>query len=336
MKRNILNALAVSLIAVLCLGFFVNTAHAEGDESAEDPTNENITGTSIRLSPANFIVDLPPDSTIEDSFEVKNEGDSDIKVEIHANPYFYTYSEEDGQYKLGFNNENSFTQLARWITFEDQSGVFVGKPTYTIKANEKLNIKYQIKTPTDMPGGGQYAVIFVHALTSVTSSNGIRTEASPGIVVYGHATEGERKVSPAISGLKIEKGITENNTTRNNIYATARVKNNGNIDFVATGTLKVDPIIGFTAFEEPEPVKVSIIPETEMTVFKEWENTPSFGIYKVTWAVSSGDQIETVERIFFLFSPIVLIGVIILLTFITIWIIVVVRKRKARRSRLTV
>lgn len=341
MKKSLIRTLTVSLLTILCLGFFVGQVYAEDEKADEADASETTTGTSIRLSPANFIVQLPPDSEIENTFEIKNEGDSEIKVEVYASPYSYVYSEEEDQYKLGFSNENSFTQLSRWITFEDASGSYVEKPVFIIGANEKFNVKYRIKTPANMPSGGQYAVLFTHALTSVTSGNGIRTEASPGIVVYGHSTEGEDIISAGISSLVIEKGITEANITRNNIYATAKVKNNGNVDFVATGLLKVEPIIGFSSYNNTSEianngVKVSVIPEVEMNVFDEWKETPGFGIYKATWTVSAGGQTETTERLFFLFSPVELIGVIIVLTFLTIWIIMVVRKRKVRRSRLAV
>ena len=342
MKKNIVTTLTVSVLAMLGLGFFVGQVYAEGKEETETAnTSETAAGTSIRLSPANFVVQLPPDSVVENKFEIKNEGDSEIKVEVYASPYSYVYSEEEDQYKLGFSKENNYTQLSHWMTFEDASGNYVEKPVFTIGANEKYYVNYKIKTPTSMPSGGQYAVIFTHALTSVTSGSGIRTEASPGIVVYGHSTDGENIISAGISNLTIEKGITEANITRNNIYATAKVKNNGNVDFVATGLLKVEPIIGFSSYNNTSEianngVKVSVIPEVEMNVFDEWKETPGFGIYKATWTVSAGGQTETTERLFFLFSPVALIGVIIVLTFLTIWIIMVVRKRKERRSRLAV
>lgn len=331
MKRNIVGTLAVGMIAILSLGFFVGQVSAEGEDASG-----NVAGTSIRLSPANFIVQLPPDTVIENTFEIKNEGDSEIKVEVYASPYSYVYSDEEDQYKLGFSNENNFTQLSHWMTFEDSGGNYVSKPVFTIDTNEKLNVKYRITTPASMPSGGQYAVIFTHALTSVTSGSGIKTEASPGIVVYGHSTDGENVISATISNLAVGKGITEVNVTRNNIYATANVKNNGNVDFIATGELKVEPIIGFSSYDNANGAKVSIIPETELSVFDEWEDTPGFGIYKATWKVTAGGEEETTEQIFFLFSPIALIGVIMLLTFLTIWIIMLVRRRKERRSRLAV
>ncbi|MBR3256311.1 hypothetical protein IKG10_01430 [Candidatus Saccharibacteria bacterium] len=340
MKKKISNALAACLLVILSLGFFVGQVYAEENSAETKNTSETTAGTSIRLSPANLVVNLPSDTVIENKFEIKNEGDSEIKVEVYASPYSYVYSEEEDQYKLGFSKENNYTQLSHWMTFEDTSGNYVEKPVFTIGANEKYYVNYKIKTPTNMPSGGQYAVIFTHALTSVTSGSGIRTEASPGIVVYGHSTEGENIVSTNISNLKIEKGITEANVTRNNIYATAKVKNNGNVDFVATGLLKVEPIIGFSSYNTSEAednvARVSVIPEVEMNISNEWKETPGFGIYKATWIVSAGDQTETTERIFFLFSPIALIGVIILLTFLTIWIIMSIRRRKERRSRLAV
>ena len=73
-------------------------------------------------------------------------------------------------------------------------------------------------------------------------------------------------------------------------------------------------------------------------VSDEWEESPNFGIYKVTWTVrvDADDKTETIEKVVFLVPPLVIILTIIVLTFIVIWIIMANRKRKERRSRLAV
>ena len=331
MKKVIIRTLAISLMIILGLSFFVNgSTYAEGEDNA-------IPGTSIRLSPANIVLNLSSDTTIENTFEIKNEGESDINVEIYAAPYSYVYSEEDDLFKLGFNNENNYTQLSRWVTFKDSSGNYVNKPQIKIKAGETYNVEYRIVTPSNIPNGGQYAVFFAHALAGTTNGSGIKTEASPGIVVYGRSTEGESNISAEITNLEVGRGITESNVTRNNIYGLAKSKNNGNVDYTMVGVLKVDPIIGFSSYESPSGgARTSVIPEVELAVSDEWKDTPDFGIYKATWTVTAGGETKTTEQIFFLFPPVMVIITIILLTFLTIWIIMRVRRRKERRSRLAV
>ena len=332
MKKAFLKILLLG-VALASLACPINT-YADEEEAKPDDTQS---ATSISLTPVSKIFQIASSSTYDNKINIKNDGSSSIKVEVYAAPYSYVYSEEEDLYKLGFSNESKFTQISRWITFKDASGNYVERPVFTIPGGESLDVDYRITTPSSIPSGGQYAVIFAHTLSTSTSRSGIRTEASPGMVVYGRSTEGETIVSSEISNLEIGQGITENDTTRNSIYGTAKIKNTGNVDFNAKGVLKVDPIIGFSSYETPSMAGIlSVIPEAELTLSEEWKETPSFGLYKVTWTVTVNDKVETTERLIFLISPLTVIITIILLTILTIWIIIQVRRRKERRSRLAV
>lgn len=327
--------LSFSIIFSMILGA-VAPVYTYAEEGNEESVSAPL-GTKISLTPVSKIMQLESRSVYDDKFTVNNDGDEPMEVEVYAAPYSYVYSEADDTYKLGFSNENSFTQITRWITFKDKDGNYVKKSTYTIDKNGALEISYRVSTPENIPAGGQYAVIFVHTLNGVVSENGIKTEASPGIVIYGRSTEGEAIVSAEISDMKIENSVTDNGGTRNNFYASAKVKNTGNVDFNATGVLKVESILGGGSYETSGTNgRISVIPETELVVSDEWENTPSFGLYKATWTVTVGEQTEVVEKIIFLMSPMAIIILIILLTFAIVGIIIMVRKRKERRSRLAV
>ena len=136
--------------------------------------------------------------------------------------------------------------------------------------------------------------------------------------------------------MKIEQSIVENDTKRDNINASAKIKNNGNIDFSASGVLKVDPIIGAGSYEtENGGVHISVIPESELILSDEWQDSPNFGIYRATWTVAASDgEPQVVEKIIFINPlPLVLIT-IILLTIIGGWVTITIRRRKERRSRL--
>ena len=331
--KNISKILLVGVTVLAGLGLIMsNQVHAE--EGAENTTPS---GTSISLSPVSKILQISSSSVYDNVFNVNNDGGSSIKVEVYAAPYSYVYSDEEDLYRLGFNNETNFTQISRWITFRDNSGKYVTKANYTIEPGATLEVNYRITTPADIPSGGQYAVIFAHTLSSSTSASGIRTEASPGMIVYGRSTEGDATVSAEISSLEIKRNVTEGKNTRNNVFASAKVKNTGNVDFNAIGTLRVDPIIGFSSYETPATVgRLSVIPETELVLSDEWKETPSFGLYKATWTVTTGDNTETTEMVICLIPPFVIIISIILLTIIIVWIIIMVRKRRERRSRLAV
>ena len=333
MKKIISKILLLGVATVASIGLF-SQANTYADEEGNVP--ENI-GTSISLTPVSKILQIASNSVYDGSFALKNSGETQIRFEVYAAPYSYVYSEDEDLYKLGFSNENNYTQIARWITFLDTAGNYVKTTTFTIEPQSTLEVKYRISTPASIPNGGQYAVIFAHTLSDPSSQSGIRTEASPGMVVYGRSTEGEAIISADITDLEINRGVTENGTTRDNFYASAKVKNTGNVDFSASGVLKVEPILGGASYETPAVrSRLSVIPEAELVISDEWQEMPSFGLYKITWTVTVGDNVESIEKVVFLISPAVIIITIILLTIIIVWIIIGVRKRKERRSRLAV
>ncbi len=325
MKKNISKLWIVALVIsffVLSLTSAINT-FAEGEEKQS-------VGTSISLEPVSKILQIASGETYNQSFKVNNDGDSEMRIEVYAAPYSYVYSDEEDLYKLGFTNENNYTQISRWITFKDSSGNYVEKPTFLINPHESLEISFKITTPSSIPSGGQYAVIFAHTLSSSTSGSGIRTEASPGMIVYGRSTEGESITKCEFSDLKIGEEDGK-------IFGSAKVKNAGNVDFNAKGVLKVDPIIGFGSYETPtNGGRISVIPEAELILNNVWEETPGFGIYKATFTVTVGEETEKTERIMVRLPLFVIVIIIILLTFLIIWIILMVRKRKERRSRLAI
>lgn len=334
MKKTISKILLLALALGLGVSFLSleSAVYAEdgGGESSDNP------GTSISLSPVSKVLEISSNSKYEDTLEVKNDGNTKMEIEVYAAPYSYVYSEEEDTYKLGFSKENNYTQITRWITFKDNGGSWVKKAVYTIEPGETLAVQYKISTPDNIPAGGQYAVLFAHTLTSVTTASGIKTEASPGMIIYGRSNEGEAVVSAEISNMELGQRV-DDDTKKNAFYGFAKVKNNGNVDFSAKGVLKVEPILGGASYEtEGSGAMVSIIPETELTVTDEWADSPSFGIYKVSWTVTAGQETETVEKIVFVNPLPFIIITIILLTTATILIIIRVRKRKERRSRLAV
>lgn len=324
--------LKISLAAVV---FLFGSIFCQNFEAmAEDGGNK--AATSISISPVSKILQLEPDTSYENTFTVTNNGDAEMRFEVYAAPYSYVHDEEQNTYKLGFNQENNYTQIVRWITFKNTSGSFVEKAEFVAEPNSSVEVTYQVSTPSSLPAGGQYAVLFAHTLSGTTNANGIRTEASPGLVLYGRAN-GETNLTGEISDLKIEKTLKKDNDVKNIINASAKIANKGNVDFMASGVLKVQGIFGRAYYETPDTRgRISVIPETELSVTDQWDETPYFGFFKVTWTVSAAGQSEVIEQTVLILPPPILVGMILLLTIIIVWIIIMVRKRKERRSRFMV
>lgn len=326
------------LIALAIVVFGTTVVLPSGIIAAEENTEQQelmAAATSISISPVNKILQLEPEKVYEDSFNVSNNGTADMEFEVYSAPYAYSYSEEEKTYKLGFNSENTFTQIARWVNFKDTSGNWVEKAKYTAAPGQAVKVEYKITTPSSIPAGGQYAVLFAHTLSSTTTSSGIKTEASPGLVVYGRSN-GETTLSGEISGLEVNQVTEIGGEKKNVISGKAKVKNNGNVDFMASGHLKVTGIFGNTYYETPSTStssRVSIIPETELDVSDVWEDTPYFGLFNVEWTVDAAGGTETITKQVLILPVPIIVLMILLLTIIIIWIIVIVRKRRERRAR---
>lgn len=342
MKKTLVSII-VAIVAVFGGAWWFGSAtYAEENESADGSSEEQTSeaakmATSISVTPVSRIMQLKSGEVYDNNFSINNDGSRELAVEIFAAPYSYVYSEDTDSYQLGFSNENNYTQIVRWITFKGKDGNYAKTANFTVAPGESKQIDFRVTTPSNLPDGGQYAVIFARTTNGVASANGIRTEASPGMVLYGRSTDGETITKAEISNLSIRQSITEDNVTRNTIGASAKVKNSGNMDFNAKGTLVVDGIIGGGHYETPATAgRTSVIPEAELVVSDEWRETPGFGIFKVKWTVEAGGETETIEQIVVINIIPVIIIIIILLTIVVVWCIIRGKKRKERRSRLSV
>ncbi|MBQ8156498.1 hypothetical protein IJ101_01795 [Candidatus Saccharibacteria bacterium] len=331
MKSYIAKLSVLAALVVLGTSFLGISAYAEGEENND---GANGFATSISISPVNKVLQLSANSVYDDKFSVSNNGGTDMNFEVYASPYSYTYSEAQDSYQLGFSRENTYTQITRWITFKDASGNYVKKATYTAKPGDAVEVEYRITTPESIPAGGQYAVLFAHTLSG-SSANGIKTEASPGLVIYGRA-EGETVIKSAISNLNIVDKTMVDGEEKRLISGSAKVKNEGNVDFTASGKLKVSGIFNIAYYETPAnstKARISVIPESELEVKDVWENTPYFGLFNVSWTVTAGGSEETFSKMVLIMPVPIIVLIIILLTIIIIWIIMVIRKRKERRAK---
>lgn len=326
-------------------------ARAEGEDEAtttseEQPEVQQImsAATSISISPVSKILQLEPNTIYEDSFKVTNNGGGTMDFEVYASPYSYSYSEADDEYRLGFSNENSYTQITRWITFADANGNYVEKAQFQAQSGESVEIHYKISTPSSIPGGGQYAVLFAHTLSNSTAASGIKTEASPGLVVYGRST-GNTITSSEIRDLTVSQSLSADDEDGTVVKATAKVKNTGNVDFMAQGRMVIQGLFSRTYCEAD--TRVSVIPETELSVSAVWtkqdskenENcagAPYFGIFKATWTVMAAGESQTITQAILIFPIPIIVLTILLLTTIIIWIIMFIRKRKERQSRFAI
>ena len=279
----------------------------------------------LQISPVSNRVVMNASESLEYTFNVENIGSEAFSYHVYAAPYSIMNSD----YEVNFSTENSYTQLFRWITFKESSGNFVDRAGFTIQPGDKHTIEYKINVPADIPSGGQSATIFAESDPSGdTNPTGIKTVSRVGLVIYGRSA-GDTKEVATISDYRLDSFLTSGN-----VNSSAVVKNEGNTDFETSYKLLVKSLFGKTVFEQNSVYDV--LPETSRNVKIEWGETPRFGIFHVTASVSALDQIENSTKIVIIMPVFVIILAILVLTFLVVWLIILIRKRKSRKSRFVI
>lgn len=297
---------------------------------AEDGQKSASSG-QIQVSPVTNRVTLQAGESLEYDFTVKSPdgATAGTNFRVYTTPYYVT----NENYELSFSQENTHTQMTRWVEFKNPDGEWVKEASYYVDAGGEYKVEYRINVPEDIPAGGQYSAIFVEGLgggdaSSGDSSTGIKTVSRAGVVVYGN-TNGETREDAEVRDYNFDTFLTGGNLT-----AEARVENKGNTDFTTTYTYTVKNLFGKTLYEDT--ASKPILPDTTWHMHSEWTESPFMGIFQVSYKVTAPDATRDETKFVLILPVIVMIIMILLLTTIIIWIILFIRKRRERKSRLLV
>ncbi len=260
--------------------------------------------------------EIDPGSSYKGEFTIENTGKQDFEYEISFSPY----SVEGEKYDPNYDKETQYTDIAKWITVNSDSG--------KINAGDKTKVEYVIEVPTDVHGGAQAAVIMITMRPdSQADTSAVQAIRRLGYLVFGN-----------VDGDIIETGkILENKVPsflfNPPIYGTSMVENTGNVYTVAKYSLQVFPLFSdeevYTNEEEPE--NSVVFPETKRYNEIKWDGAPHLGIFRVRQMVKIFDEESVTEKIVFL-CPIWFLFIVLLLIFcIIFWLVsrVVKRKREA-------
>lgn len=280
----------------------------------------------LQVAPVSNRVKLIPGSTLEYSLIVSNIGNQNFDFSVYSAPY----SIVDEDYNLSFSNENQRTQLSRWIQFINTDGSLTDKFKGTVAAGEQMAVNYRITVPDDVPSGGQYAVILTQTENdNEAESVGVQTVSRVGTVIYGR-TDGDTNEKAELLSMDIPTFKTQGK-----INASSVVKNTGNTDFEAKYRFVVTSIIGKELYVSEN--SHLILPDTQRKAEFVWDDTPAIGIFQVHYQIETYGEMLKEKTVYVMIVPIYLIVImILLLTFAVIWIIMLIRKRKERKSRLLV
>lgn len=318
--RNLIAAIA------LVAATFLPTATAFAEEAAKPDI-------WLQISPVANRVTLNPGAELTYKMEVDNIGGKKFKFRVYATPY----SIANEAYEVNFNNETNRTQISRWISFnqnmaatKDSEKDWKNEATFEIEPDGRQEIEYKISVPADIPEGGQYATIFAESIPEEeATTTGVRAISRVGLIIYG-STSGNTVESVEISNLSTKSFLTGGKIT-----SEVDIKNTGNTDFNATVEMKIEKLIGGSVAEFKNPYPVIPDAPTRHAVL-EWEDTPTFGIFKVKTIVKALDQTVEENKIVVILPIWIIIIMLVLLTIIVAWLIILIRKRRAQKSRLIV
>lgn len=323
MKKRLIRTLAVAFALIAsCVAPIANVF-------ADDAKPE----VWLQVSPVAKRFQLDPKAELTDTVNIDNIGSKKFKFKVYAAPY----SIANEAYEVDFETETNRTQVSRWITFnqnakakKDSEKEWKNEVTFELEPNGRQTIEYKISVPKDIPSGGQYATIFAESIPEEeVKATGVRTVSRVGMILYG-STNGETVEKAELKGFSMKTFLTEGKIT-----AEADIANKGNTDFTANISMTIDKLIGGTVAEVNSPYPV--IPDSpDRHAVLEWNDTPMFGIFKVKTVVTALDQKIEEEKIVLVLPIFIIIIMLVLLTIIIAWLIILIRKRHAQKSRLIV
>lgn len=300
--------LVLALIA-LCLGF---ACFERGDVFAAE--NTGLAGLSV--SPTiQRSGNLEPGTTYTNRLLIENNGEKPFDFHMTAEPY----SVENITYAPIYSVKNAFTQIVNWITFNDYKS--------HLEPGESSEVVYTVNVPEDVPGGGQYAIIFAETDNLSSSDESIKTTAKAGTILVARIN-GDTRLTGEIKKTSIPMFLLAPP-----VSATAMFENSGNVDADARMTLKIEKYItGELIYDgSADPLEKTILPDTTRELTVSWANVPRLGILKVTLNTEFMGDAEVKTRIV-LVCPIWFMALIVLIILVIVARILA-RKREDARTR---
>jgi len=311
-----------AIILTLALSFSVVSPAVYAEESGE----VHDTAPELSVSPATTSVSLKPGASMDYTLVVTNDKTEDLHITAYVSPY----SIQNEDYDVDFEKETNRTQLSRWIKFVNNDGSTTESYQAIVPATSKSYVNYRVTVPEDIPAGGQYAAIFIQTGDDAKplESSGISAASRVGVIIYGRGL-GETDEKAEVTELNVPAFMTSGP-----VKASALITNTGNTDIEVEYSFTVNSIVGAELYHSEG--KDPILPDAARRIKSEWESTQPMGIFRVTYKVSTLDQNYEVSKLIIILPVYMIVIALFVLTLLIIWIIILIRKRRERKSRLVV
>lgn len=281
---------------------------------------------SISLYPTSQTVELIPGEQRKGSVNIVNTGKTAFTFTVSAKPYQVI----GAGYDADFLTVNTYTSLATWITFDQDS--YYAEPGATVE------VKFRIDVPADAVGGGQYAAIMAYTEDGADPDASIQVASQVAAILYGRVSgpemhpEGEI-VDQQIPGFLLEGPLEISETAYNT----------GNVDFTVYHAVTITDFFTGEVIMTPETTDSNnqplgsansvVLPGTSRSNTIVWENTPKIGIVRIHQKILILDEEINTEQLV-IFCPLWLIlSVAGLLALLTLWIILAVRHRRRKQPQ---
>jgi hypothetical protein len=230
--------------------------------SAEEPTEKS---SNLQISPTARRLSLFPGDERDYEVVIKNIGTTPLTIKVSAAPY-----QALGATTPDFTDMTSQTQIARWITFTNETN-------FTLIPNDQRIVTYHISVPTDVAHGGQSAVIFAEGKPSQSSSTGITTTIRLASTLYA-SIPGDTRESVKITDTQFPRFFFDDA-----IAISSKIINSGNTDVESRHYITINQLFGEKVYENSQLYSAAAN-QTEIFSLG-WKDTPPFGIFKVTYTV---------------------------------------------------
>lgn len=298
-----LTKILMGLAVVFGLGFAFNSV-----AYAADPALDSIT-----ISPVSAKLQLAPGTTTDGNFKVTNSGTSNLTFKVYATPFYVNNNDYEN---LQFSGELNRTQIARWITFDQEE--------YTLAPNATAQIAYHVNVPASVPAGGQYAAIMAESVIA-QSDDGVNASSRVGMLVFR-----------SIAGTTIEKGaFLGSNIDKwyktSPVQTSVDIQNTGNTDFAVNTTLRVYNIFGVEIYNSGLKTN-QVLPETSRSISLDWNSDMRIGFYTIKQSVQFLDNAEKTYKQFVLLMP-VWILVIMVAVVIAIVALLIIKLQNSKTAK---
>lgn len=312
-KKLILGVFA----AILSLGFFSifsSPAYAEIVSSGES--------IHLQISPVKQKLKLKPGQTQVSSIKVMNIGTEKFTYTVSVAPY----SVVDEKYNPNYENKTGdYTKMTNWITIDEKL------KTGTIEPKTAIDVPFTITVPSDVPSGGQYAAIMAETSDGSKPNSVIKTVNRLGMILYADIAGGSIRESGEIVNNNVSSFVLEPPFS-----VTSTVENTGNVESVATYTVRIWPFgSNETVFSnEQNPSKLDIIPKTRRFNTITWDGAPKLGLFTVEQKIEYLGKTSVVKKLV-LICPfwLMLIFIIIIVALVSWLVIRIMKRKKANTSK---